>query len=149
MWHRHAGPGVTSGLKVDIHTHILPENWPDLKERYGYGGFIQLEHHGPGCARMVLDGFFDRYTELKIIAAHGGGYLPYVSGRIDMFFDQDTLVAKKIDRHPSTYLENIWYDSIVYDPGALALCLEICGPEKVMFGTDLPMPADVDRRGHG
>lgn len=43
-------------LKVDIHTHILPENWPDLKERYGYGGFIQLEHHGPGCARMLQDG---------------------------------------------------------------------------------------------
>ena len=43
-------------LKIDIHTHILPENWPDLAERYGYGGFVQLQHHGPGCARMMLDG---------------------------------------------------------------------------------------------
>ena len=43
-------------LKIDIHTHILPENWPNLKERYGYGGFMQLEHHGPGCARMLQDG---------------------------------------------------------------------------------------------
>jgi len=50
-------------LKIDIHTHILPENWPDLKERYGYGGFIQLEHHGPGCARMMLDGKIFREIE--------------------------------------------------------------------------------------
>lgn len=45
-----------SALKIDIHTHILPEDWPDLRERYGYGGFVQLEHHGPGCARMMVDG---------------------------------------------------------------------------------------------
>ncbi len=50
-------------LKIDIHTHILPENWPDLKEKYGYGGFVQLEHHGPGCARMMMDGKFFREVE--------------------------------------------------------------------------------------
>src|SRR5260370_21011284 len=43
-------------MKIDLHTHILPESWPDLRQRYGYGGFVQLEHHGPGCARMVVDG---------------------------------------------------------------------------------------------
>lgn len=50
-------------LKIDIHTHILPENWPDLRERYGYGGFVQLEHHGPGCARMMQDGKHFRDVE--------------------------------------------------------------------------------------
>ena len=47
-------------LKVDIHTHILPPGWPDLQARYGYGGWVQLEKHGPGCGHMLLDGRFFR-----------------------------------------------------------------------------------------
>ena len=43
-------------MKIDLHTHILPRHWPDLRERYGCGGFVQLEHHAPGCARMLIDG---------------------------------------------------------------------------------------------
>lgn len=45
---------------IDVHTHILPETWPDLAERYGYGGFVSLVHHRPGCARMMVDGRFFR-----------------------------------------------------------------------------------------
>ena len=41
---------------IDIHTHILPKEWPDLAERYGYGGFVKLVHEQPGCARMMIDG---------------------------------------------------------------------------------------------
>jgi len=50
--------GRRSALKIDIHTHILPERWPDLRERYGYGGFVRLEHHKPCCAKMFVDDQF-------------------------------------------------------------------------------------------
>ncbi|GAA0856251.1 amidohydrolase family protein [Aliiglaciecola litoralis] len=50
-------------LKIDIHTHILPKTWPNLREKYGYGGFISLEHTGCGCARMMMDDKFFREIE--------------------------------------------------------------------------------------
>lgn len=42
--------------KIDLHTHILPKTWPDLQKRYGYGGFISLDHLDPCRATMRIDG---------------------------------------------------------------------------------------------
>jgi len=39
-------------VKIDLHTHILPERWPDWTKKSGYAGWIALDHTGPGCARM-------------------------------------------------------------------------------------------------
>ncbi len=47
-------------LKIDIHTHIIPEKLPSFKEKFGYGGFVNLDHHKPRCARMMIDGKFFR-----------------------------------------------------------------------------------------
>ncbi len=48
---------------IDIHTHILPENIPSFRERFGYGGFIHLDHHMPCRARMMMDNKFFREVE--------------------------------------------------------------------------------------
>ncbi len=50
-------------LKIDIHTHILPKDIPDFKAKFGYGGFISLDHHKPCCARMMVDDKFFREVE--------------------------------------------------------------------------------------
>ncbi len=51
-------------LKIDVHTHILPKDIPNWKDKFGYGGFIALEHDAPGCARMLKDdGHFFREIE--------------------------------------------------------------------------------------
>lgn len=48
---------------IDIHTHILPENIPNFREQFGYGGFISLDHHKPCCARMMMDDHFFREVD--------------------------------------------------------------------------------------
>jgi aminocarboxymuconate-semialdehyde decarboxylase len=50
-------------MKIDLHTHILPRDWPNLRERYGCSGFVQMEHSGAGCARMMIDGKLFREVE--------------------------------------------------------------------------------------
>jgi aminocarboxymuconate-semialdehyde decarboxylase len=47
-------------MKIDLHTHILPREWPDLRERYGCGGFVRVEHQASGCAHLTIDGKFFR-----------------------------------------------------------------------------------------
>lgn len=51
-------------LKIDVHTHILPKEIPRWKDKFGYGGFITLDHHQPCGARMLKDdGHFFREIE--------------------------------------------------------------------------------------
>jgi len=50
-------------LKIDVHTHILPENWPDLNKKYNEHGFVTIEHHKPCSARMLIDGRLFREIE--------------------------------------------------------------------------------------
>ena len=48
---------------IDIHTHIMPEKMPNFREKFGYGGFISLDHHKPCCAKMMMDDKFFREVQ--------------------------------------------------------------------------------------
>ena len=89
-------------------------------------------------SRMIFDGFFDRYRELKIIAAHAGGYLPYLAGRLDVCYENMPACREKIDRAPSTYLPRIYYDTVVFSQPALELCLHVAGADNMLYGSDYP-----------
>jgi aminocarboxymuconate-semialdehyde decarboxylase len=89
-------------------------------------------------ARMIYDGFFDRYRKLKIIAAHGGGALPYLIARMDQCFDNIPACREKIGVRPSEYMPRVYADAVVFAPDALAMCVQRFGAENVLYGSDYP-----------
>jgi aminocarboxymuconate-semialdehyde decarboxylase len=89
-------------------------------------------------ARMIFDGFFDRYQKLKIIACHAGGALPYLVGRLDTAFDNMPPCREVISERPSTYYENLYFDSLAYTQEALELCLHVSGSDRLLYGSDYP-----------
>jgi len=89
-------------------------------------------------ARMIYDGFFDRHRALKIIAAHGGGALPYLIRRMDQCFDNIPACREKTSTRPSEYMHRIFADAVLFSPDALALCIKEFGADNVMYGSDYP-----------
>jgi aminocarboxymuconate-semialdehyde decarboxylase len=88
--------------------------------------------------RMIFDGFLDRYPNVKLIASHGGGALPYLVGRFEKGDEVELSSRRRMTAKPTDYLRRIWYDCITYDPGALRYLISVVGPDRVLFGTDWP-----------
>ena len=89
-------------------------------------------------SRMILDGFIDRYPNLKIIAGHGGGTLPYLVGRLDRCHEMIPASSDVIKDKPSEYLKRVYYDGVVYTQDALELCIKVGGEDQVLYGSDYP-----------
>ena len=89
-------------------------------------------------ARMIYDGFFDRYRGLRIIAAHGGGALPFLISRMDQCYDNIPACREKISVRPSQYLPRICADAVVFSADVLELCVKTFGADNVLYGSDYP-----------
>ena len=88
--------------------------------------------------RMIFEGFFDQYPNLKIIASHAGGALPYLAGRFEKGHEVEIPQRRKMLRTPIDYLRHIHYDCISYSPASLEFLISVVGADRVMFGTDWP-----------
>jgi aminocarboxymuconate-semialdehyde decarboxylase len=98
---------------------------------------------------LIFDGVLERYPGLKIIAAHGGGYLPAYSGRIDHAWGARSDAHGKLPKPPSFYLKKIYLDTIVFTPEQLEGLVTMFGVEKILLGTDYPYDmGEYDPIGH-
>jgi aminocarboxymuconate-semialdehyde decarboxylase len=92
-------------------------------------------------SHLIFEGTLDRYSGLKICAAHGGGYLPSYAARSDAicvtFPDRCT---KPLKKKPTEYLKQLYFDSLVFTPEALRHLLAETGSGQIVMGTDYPFP---------
>jgi aminocarboxymuconate-semialdehyde decarboxylase len=93
-------------------------------------------------SHLIFGGTLDRHPGLKILAAHGGGFLPTSIGRSDHAWENRP-DARGCARRPSEYLRRIWYDALVYTPQALRHLIEVVGADKIVLGTDYPFDMGV------
>ncbi|WP_019574351.1 amidohydrolase family protein [Curvibacter lanceolatus] len=94
-----------------------------------------------GMLSLIMSGAMERIPEsLKICFAHGGGNFAYGLGRVDNAWEHRDIVRKDCPRKPSEYARRFHVDSVVFNPGALRLLVDVMGADRVMLGSDYPFP---------
>jgi aminocarboxymuconate-semialdehyde decarboxylase len=100
-------------------------------------------------SHLIFGGVLEAYPQLKICVAHGGGYLPFYAGRMDHAYAIRAECQHQISRPPSTYLRQLYFDSVVYTSESLAHLVKQLGSERVLLGTDYPFDmGETDPVGH-
>lgn len=92
-------------------------------------------------ASLIFSGVLERYPNLRIAFAHGGGSFPFTIGRIEHGFDvRPDLCAIDNKKSPREYLGKFWIDALVHDAATLSNVVSIIGEDKVCMGSDYPFP---------
>jgi aminocarboxymuconate-semialdehyde decarboxylase len=94
-------------------------------------------------SHLIFSGVLDRYPRLRILSSHGGGYLPYYTGRSDHAWEVRP-DARTPQQRPSEYLKRLYFDGLVYEPEILAALIARVGAGQVLLGTDYPFDMGVE-----
>jgi len=127
---------------------IHPQGLPELSKRLSGNGRLGNIIAYPlettiALSHLIFEGTLDRFPGLKILGAHGGGYLPSYADRSDhacvtapVQCNPDIVLKKK----PTEYLKQLYFDSLVYSPEAIRHLVAQVGISQIVMGSDYPYP---------
>lgn len=153
--------GVQIATRVegeDLHVERLRPFWQRVEElgavvfihTNGHDNVGRLDHHYMinvvghpiettlAASHLIFGGVLERFPNLKIVLAHGGGYLPAYAGRMDHAYREREDVRDRLPSLPGEYLRRLYFDTIVHDDDQLRYLLAKYGPEHIVLGTDYP-----------
>jgi aminocarboxymuconate-semialdehyde decarboxylase len=135
---------------------IHPQSTPELAKRFKGNGWLSNTIGNPldttiALQHLIFEGTLDRFPGLKIIAAHGGGYLPSYAARGDhacFVSPQNCNANIALKKRPSEYINQLYFDAMVFTPEGLRHLVAQVGASQIVLGTDHPIPWEqhpVDR----
>jgi aminocarboxymuconate-semialdehyde decarboxylase len=96
-------------------------------------------------ANLMFSGRLDELPDLKIVLAHGGGFIPYQIGRLVHGHSVRSETNGVSKSSPKDLLKRIYFDSLVFEPKALRYLIDLVGADHICIGTDAPFDmADND-----
>ena len=125
---------------------IHPQGVPELDKRWKGNGWLANTIANPlattiALQHLIYDGSFDKFPGLKVLAAHGGGYLASYAPRDDHACTVAPTFCRadiRLKKQPTEYLNQIYFDSLVFTPEALRHLAAQVGPSQIMLGSDYP-----------
>lgn len=90
------------------------------------------------AAHLVFAGVPRRFPRIRWVLCHLGGAIPYLAERLDRGFHAFKECRQNIDRPPSEYLKEFYFDTVNFDPDSLKLAVKFAGAEHVVAGSDYP-----------
>ncbi|HXN69252.1 MAG TPA: amidohydrolase family protein [Bradyrhizobium sp.] len=132
------------GAVVFIH----PQSAPELAKRFKGNGWLSNTIGNPldttiALQHLIFEGTLDRFPGLKVLAAHGGGFLPSYAARGDhacFVSPQNCNANITLKKKPSEYLNQLYFDAMVFTPEGLRHLVAQVGASQIVLGTDHPIP---------
>jgi aminocarboxymuconate-semialdehyde decarboxylase len=127
---------------------IHPQSTPELAKRFKGNGWLSNTIGNPldttiALQHLIFEGTLDRFPGLKIIAAHGGGFLGSYAARGDhacFVSPQNCNGNITLKNKPSEYLNQLYFDAMVFTPEGLRHLVAQVGASQILLGTDHPIP---------
>jgi aminocarboxymuconate-semialdehyde decarboxylase len=129
---------AASGFPVYIHPHGFTST-ERMQEYFLWNSIAQPLEEAMAMSSIIYSGLLDKYPKLKIVMAHGGGFLPYYAGRVDRAFAVRPETRVNIKREPSAYMKKFYYDTVIYNPDMLGFLAGKVGAGRIVMGSDYPV----------
>jgi len=149
-------PVLAKAQELGVMLFIHPQSAPELATRLKGNGWLSNVIGNPldttiALQKLIFEGVFDKFPELKVLGAHGGGFLGSYAPRMDyscFVSPQNCNPGIQLKKRPSEYIRQIYFDSLVFTPEALRHLAAEVGASQIIIGTDHPIPWVDDPVGH-